>query len=82
MFPWPGAYCYLNKEMIKITEVKVLEGRGMAGRIEKADEELVVGTGKGLISIIVLQPEGKRPMTAKEFLMGRRLKGGAFFNES
>ena len=82
MFPWPSAYCYLNKERIKITEVKVLEGRGMAGRIEKADEELVVGTEKGLISIIVLQPEGKRPMTAKEFLMGRRLKGGAFFNES
>lgn len=81
MYPWPCAYCYLNKERIKITKVKVLEGIGMPRRIEKADEELTVGTGKGLISIIELQPEGKRPMFTKAFLQGRRLKEGVFFDE-
>lgn len=81
MYPWPCAYCYLNKERIKIIKVKVLEGFGMSRRIEKADEELIVGTGKGLISITELQPEGKRPMSAKAFLQGRRLKEGAFFDE-
>lgn len=82
MYPWPCAYCYLNKERIKITKVKNIEGTGVAGRIEKTGEQLIVGTGEGLISIIELQPEGKRLMTAKDFLQGRRLKEGTFFNES
>lgn len=81
MYPWPGAYCYLNKERIKITKVKVLEGTGKPGRIEKVENDIVVGTGKGLISIIELQPEGKKLMTAKAFIQGRRLKEGTFFDE-
>lgn len=82
MYPWPCAYCYLNKERIKITKVRVLGGHGMAGRIDEADGELVVGTGEGLISVMELQPEGKRLMSVKDFLQGRRLKKGAFFDES
>jgi len=81
MYPWPCAYCYLNKERIKIIKVKVLEGSGMPHRIEKAGEDLIIGAGKGLISIIDLQPEGKRQMSARAFLRGRRLKEGAFFDE-
>jgi methionyl-tRNA formyltransferase len=80
MYPWPCAYCHLKKERIKIIRVNAVEGSGVPGRIEKAAEELLVGTGKGLISIIELQPEGKRLMTAKEFLLGRRLKEGAFLD--
>ena len=80
MYPWPCAYCYLNGERIKITQAKALDGHGIAGRVEKAGEELLVGTGKGLISVIQLQPQGKRLMTAKEFLMGRRLKKGTFLD--
>jgi len=82
MYPWPCAYCYLNKERIRITRVKILEGSGIPRRVEKTGEELIVGTGEGLISIIELQPEGKIPMSAKAFLQGRRLKEGAFFDES
>ena len=82
MYPWPCAYCYLNKERIKITRVKMLEGSGIPRRVEKTGEELIVGTGEGLISIIELQPEGKIPMSAKAFLQGRRLREGAFFDES
>jgi methionyl-tRNA formyltransferase len=81
MYPWPCAYCYLNKERIKITKVKVLEGSVLPGRIEKVGEEFIVGTGDGLISIIELQPEGKKLMSAKAFLRGRQLTKGAFFDE-
>jgi len=80
MFPWPCAYCYLSKERIKIIRVKALEGFGVPQRIEKAKKgELVIGTGKGLISIIELQPEGKRLMSAKDFLLGRKLEEGSLF---
>ncbi len=82
LYPWPCAYCYLNKERIKIIKARALEGSGTAGRIDKAGDELVVGTGKGLISVVELQPEGKRPMTAGEFIAGRRLKEGAFFDKA
>jgi methionyl-tRNA formyltransferase len=81
MYPWPCAYCYLNGERIKITRVSVLDGDGLPGRIEKAGDELIVGTGAGLLSIIELQPEGKRAMTARDFLGGRRLTAGAYFDE-
>jgi methionyl-tRNA formyltransferase len=82
MYPWPCAYCYFNKERIKITRVKVLEGSGMPRRVEKVSKcELIVGTGKGLLSIIELQPEGKKLMSATAFLQGRRVKEGSYFDE-
>jgi methionyl-tRNA formyltransferase len=80
LYPWPCAYCHLNKERIRITRTKALSGGGLAGRIEKAGDDLVVGTGEGLLSILELQPEGKRPMTAREFLAGRRLREGIFLS--
>jgi methionyl-tRNA formyltransferase len=81
LYPWPCAYCYLNGERIKIIRVTVLGGSGMPRRVENTGEELIVGTGEGLVSIIELQPEGKRPMSAKAFLQGRRLQRGAFLDE-
>ncbi|MEW6570156.1 MAG: methionyl-tRNA formyltransferase [Nitrospirota bacterium] len=81
MYPWPGAYCYFDGERIKIHKVKLIDGTGKAGRIEKVGDELIVGTGKGLISIIQLQPQGKRSMTTNAFIQGRRVKEGAFFDE-
>jgi methionyl-tRNA formyltransferase len=82
LYPWPCAYCYLNNERIKIIKVKALEGTGISRKIERAGkEELVIGTGKGLISIIELQPEGKRTMSAVSFLHGRRLEEEVFLNE-
>ena len=82
MYPWPGAYCTLNSERIKIIRVKALEGAGSVGRVERTGDELVVGTGKGFISIIDLQPEGKKIMKAGDFIQGRRLKAGDFFDGS
>jgi len=80
VYPWPGAYCYLDKKRFKINRVKVVNGSGIPGRIEKADDELLVGTVRGLISIVEIHPEGKKPMTSKEFLKGRDIKVGSFFN--
>jgi methionyl-tRNA formyltransferase len=81
LYSWPCAYCYLNKERIKIIRAKALGGSGFPGRVERANKgEFVIGTGKGLISIIELQPEGKTIMSAVSFLQGRRLEEGIFFN--
>jgi len=81
MYPWPCAYCSLNRERIKITRVAAHDGSGVPGRVEKAKGELIVGSGRGLVSILELQPEGRRLMTAIEFLQGRKLQEGIFFDE-
>ncbi len=82
MYPWPGAYCILGQERLKIIRVKALAGpSGKAGRIEEAAGDLIVGTGNGMISILELQAEGKRRMSTRDFLQGRRLKAGDFFDE-
>jgi methionyl-tRNA formyltransferase len=77
MNPWPVAHCRLGEETLRILKAVPLPGAGRPGIIEKADvRDLVVGTGKGLLSIIELQPPGKRPMSAAAFLQGRRLLKG------
>lgn len=78
MFPWPGAFTNLKKERLKIINVRPAQGQGIPGRIESISNKLVIGTGDGLIEIIEIQPEGKRIMNAKEFIIGRRLKEGDF----
>lgn len=83
MYPWPGAYCHLNKERIKLIKVTALDGSGKSGRIEKVQkDEFVVGTGKGLLSIKELQPEGKKIMSAEAFLQGRNIREGTYFDEA
>ncbi|MDI6743895.1 MAG: methionyl-tRNA formyltransferase [Thermodesulfovibrionales bacterium] len=82
MRPWPGAYCYLDGEMIKLIKVKTVAGSGIPGRIEKAEGgELLVGTADGLLSILELQPQNKKVMPAKAFLQGRNIKEGMYLNE-
>ncbi|MBA4349004.1 MAG: methionyl-tRNA formyltransferase [Thermodesulfovibrio sp.] len=77
MYPWPSAFCYFGRERIKIIKAKPLEGSGVPGRIEKASRsELIVGTGKGVLLIEELQPEGKKTMPAASFIAGRKLKEG------
>jgi len=82
MYPWPCAYCYFGRERIKIISAKIVRGSGIPGRVEKVSKnELLVGTGEGLISIIELQPEGKKPMAASAFLHGRKIREGSYFDE-
>lgn len=75
-YPWPCAYSFLKNERVKIIKAEVLEGSAPAGLIVKAKNELIVGTGKGLLKILLIQPEGKKIMTAKEFLIGRKINEG------
>lgn len=78
MQPWPGAYCYINSELVKLVTTWHIEGKAMPGMIVKSGSEgLIIGTGEGLLSVIELQPSGKRPMTAAAFIQGRRLTAGS-----
>jgi methionyl-tRNA formyltransferase len=47
--------------------------------VEAAGEAIRVATGEGVLSMLELQPEGKRVMTAREFLAGHAVRPGMRF---
>jgi len=78
--PWPGAYSFLDNKMVKIITTEVIGGNGVAGQLsEKDGNTLTVGTGSHLLRIITIQSEGKKPMSAAEFMRGHRGLGGKKF---
>jgi methionyl-tRNA formyltransferase len=81
LFPWPGAHGNLDGKIIKILGTEVAEGAGEPGELyEHGKDSLVIGTGSGLLRIVSIQPEGKKPMSAAEFLRGHRGVAGKKFN--
>lgn len=79
--PSPGAYTYLEGCRIKIYRSKVVEGGGRPGEIKMVGKDrLFVLTPHNSLSLIELQPEGKKVMGIKEFLAGHRIKEGAIFH--
>jgi methionyl-tRNA formyltransferase len=84
LHPWPHAFSFVQKKRI-ILRRSALEtpGSGSPGTILEADgDRLIVATGEGALRILEIQAEGKRPMTAREFLAGHRLTVGERFADS
>ena len=75
--PSPGAWFIFNGERIKILEAIAIAGSSSAGMLV---EGFVVGCGKGLLNIKVVQRQGKKPMSAADFLNGFRISSGTFLN--
>ena len=73
--PWPGAYFEINGKKIKVHKAKVSEQTGKAGEIIASDAKkgLIIATKDSSIELIEIQPEGKRRMTAKEYLIGNKI---------
>jgi len=82
LFPWPGAYSFLDGKMIKILTTDVTAGQGEAGLLyQRGRDILEVGTGCGLLRILSVQPEGKKSMTIAEFMHGHRGLAGKKFEQ-
>ncbi len=76
MSPWPGAYFFLAGERIRVIKARAVDGLGSPGVVGKARGELLVGAGEGLLSLLIVQPEGKKPMPSAAFLQGRKIREG------
>lgn len=83
--PWPTAYTKLNGKMLKLWKAEVV----LADVLSKEEKEFIPGTilsvakdyfdiltGEGILRIKELQLEGKRKMTAEEFLRGFKPEAG------
>ena len=78
--PWPGAWCMLNGERIKIHKASVLNIDSTvtdAGTI--LSDNLTVACGKGILKITELQKTGKKVMTNLEYLRGNPIEIGSRF---
>jgi methionyl-tRNA formyltransferase len=74
--PWPGAFMTISTNgahNLKIFSATVVGLRGTPGEILKRENDLVVAAGKGALSLREVQLEGKRRMSAGEFLRGHRV---------
>lgn len=77
--PWPSAYTSLNGKNLKIWKAVTREDEyeGQPGEIVYVSEdEMYIKTGKGVLSIIELQLEGKKRMYIQDFLHGNKIEKG------
>ena len=81
MTPWPSAYTAYHEKQLKIWKAEPVETDGDAlrrpGEILQVEKDAVtVAAGTGALRILELQLEGKKRMTAREFLLGVRMHPG------
>ena len=88
--PAPSAYTFLEGKRLKIHRTAVNVGQECSGAmtpkgrsirtveqgeiIEIKEDEILVATGEGILSLLEIQPEGKRAMSVKDYLQGHSLK--------
>ena len=73
--PNPGAWFDLNGIRIKVTKAKIIEVNGKPGEV--LDNNFTVACLKNSLQIIELKKEGKKNMSASEFLKGYNLEIGS-----
>ncbi len=72
--PFPGAWCEIAGARVKVLRTTRAQGSGAPGTV--LDDKLGVACGGGAIRILELQPGGKRPMKAEDFLNGNPVAPG------
>lgn len=68
--PFPGAWCMVGGERLKLLRSRVIAGKGAPGEVLSG---FAIACGEGAIEVTEAQREGKRPMPATEILRGLSL---------
>jgi methionyl-tRNA formyltransferase len=68
--PWPGAFTQIDGQNLKIFSATVVDLSGQPGKILRSQGQLVIAAGRGALLLGEVQLEGKRRMSASEFLRG------------
>lgn len=70
---WPKSYTVLNGHELIIKNASVIQENGVPGAYHYDKKSLTVYCGKDALSIVSLQPAGKKEMPIQAFLAGYRL---------
>jgi len=77
MNPWPAASTSISGKRLKIfAATSLAEAVSAPGVVHATDEGLLIGTGDGSVLVTELQLEGKKRMSAREFLRGHPITDG------
>lgn len=84
LHPWPHAFSDLEGTRTILLKSEVAVGAPEADAapgmiLEAHGDQFLVQTGDGALRVLLLQREGRRPMTSREFLAGHRVQAGASF---
>lgn len=74
-----GAHTFFRGTRVKIHEARPITHEGSPGVIVSSGIDIVVGAGVGGVRLITVQPEGKRPMPARDWANGVRPSVGETF---
>ena len=77
--PWPGAYTPFRGKTLKFLSAQVEDTLSnlAPGELRVGDEKLFVGCGqRTVLQLLQVQPEGKKPINAREFINGYRPAAG------
>ena len=76
--PFPGCWFELAGKRVKIIKAKEVINKGKPGIV--LDKKLTIACLKNAVRILELQKEGKKKMSADEFLLGSQIKTGQSLN--
>ncbi len=68
--PYPGAFFEDGNKIFKIFKTGIIHLDLTAGKVIRNKKELIIGCGKDSLSILEIQPEGRKRMSVSEFLRG------------
>lgn len=77
-YSWPCAYFFLENKRIKVIKAAVADNtNAKAGMVIKSTDSLVIACKDGTaVELVTVQPEGSKPMSAKQMLCGRPIAVG------
>ena len=75
--PWPGVFTRFRGKTLNFWKTSLLDSRSLApGEIRVEADSLLIGCGGSTLAVSELHPEGKKRMSAREFINGYRPKDG------
>ena len=83
LHPWPHAFTFLDRQRVILlrSTASAEDCNAAPGTVlEAGGDRLRVAAGSGVVDVVELQAEGKRPMSVREFLAGHPIPSGALFN--
>ena len=87
MQPWPGPFSHLHQSGKPPLRLQILAVQSVESEMDTTNppagaviavtpETLTIRCGEGAVNLVTVQPDGKRPMSAADFLRGRKVAVG------
>ena len=79
--PWPGAFCLYENKKMRILKAEVVNAKkehsADIGQVLAVDGDgIEIACRRGSLRVLMLQPEGKKPMSSHDFLLGHKVTEG------